>query len=151
MARMSQEERRARYRAKKYHRRYYAKARQWAIDNRDRVRAAQRKHYHLHKEQIAIKRRLLRDECFAAYGNRCACCGEARPEFLSIDHINGRKSSLHRAGITGKAVYKWLKARGFPKDEFRLLCYNCNCARGHLGYCPHEKENPARQFWLAAD
>lgn len=29
-------------------------------------------------------------------------------------------------------------AQGYPKDRYRLLCYNCNCAIGARGYCPHK-------------
>jgi radical SAM protein with 4Fe4S-binding SPASM domain len=32
-----------------------------------------------------------------------------------------------------------LKNNNYPKDLFRLLCHNCNMARGCYGYCPHEK------------
>lgn len=38
-----------------------------------------------------------------------------------------------------KNLYRWLKENNYPKDNFRLLCYNCNCAR-RQGKCPHEEE-----------
>lgn len=82
----------------------------------------------------------LRLEVIAAYGGKCVCCGEATPEFMSIDHINGRGKE-HRDGVmraTGQNLYAWLRANGFPKDEYRLLCCNCNLARGFFGACPHE-------------
>jgi len=31
-----------------------------------------------------------------------------------------------------------LKDDGYPKDKYRLLCYNCNLARAHFFRCPHE-------------
>src|SRR5215831_16053532 len=34
------------------------------------------------------KQRSLRQIILKAYGGQCACCGEHRPEFLSIDHVN---------------------------------------------------------------
>jgi hypothetical protein len=80
------------------------------------------------------KRRL---ELFMAYGNRCECCGESNHAFLSIDHINGG-GRRHRAEIGSGNLYGWLKARGYPTDNFRLLCYNCNLALGHRGFCPHQ-------------
>ena len=93
----------------------------------------------------------LRAEVLAAYGHACACpnCGEIRAEFLSIDHING-DGAAHRLEL-GKGnklmglarTYAWLKQNAFPKDRFRLLCHNCNFARGHYGYCPHEREQNA--------
>ena len=35
-----------------------------------------------------------------------------------------------------KLLYKILRARGFPLG-YRVLCHNCNLARGFYGYCPH--------------
>ena len=82
----------------------------------------------------------LRAETFAAYGNQCACCGEARREFLGIDHINGggnkHRKQLQKYGVN---FYCWLRQRGYPK-EYQILCHNCNLAKGFFGYCPHERE-----------
>ena len=76
----------------------------------------------------------------AAYGHRCACCGEAEAEFLAVDHVNGRGNKhLKELNVTGRGFYLWLKRQGFPRDGFRLLCHNCNSARAHYGYCPHER------------
>ena len=72
------------------------------------------------------------------YGGKCECCGESIPEFLTIDHILGNGKD-HRQKIgRGYKIYKWLEKNGYPKKEFRLLCFNCNCARGQFGKCPHE-------------
>ena len=70
-----------------------------------------------------------------AYGGKCTCCGETIFEFLTIDHIDGREPSDQRRG---KHLYLYLKKLGWPQDRFRLLCFNCNAARGQWGYCPHE-------------
>ena len=86
--------------------------------------------------------RLVRLEAIAAYGGQCACCGEVRQEFLTIDHINGG-GNKHRKALNGSSVFDALKREGFPKDRYRLLCYNCNCALAHRGYCPHERERVA--------
>jgi hypothetical protein len=42
-------------------------------------------------------------------------------------------------GLIGRGFYMWLKRQGFPRDDFRLLCHNCNHARGSYGHCPHER------------
>jgi hypothetical protein len=84
-----------------------------------------------------ICRTCERAEILAAYGGHCVCCGESTPEFLSIDHINGG-GSAHRRSIN-RYIYRFLKETGFPKNEFRLLCYNCNMARAKYGTCPHER------------
>ena len=53
-----------------------------------------------------------------------------------IDHING-KGTEHRKKI-GFNIYPWLVKNNFP-EGFQTLC--CNCSKGHLGYCPHEKSS----------
>lgn len=88
------------------------------------------------KKYSQLSRGYLRKEVLNHYGNKCACCAEETKEFLTIDHINGG-GGKHRKEINGH-VYRWLKKNNFP-DGFRLLCYNCNCARGFYGVCPHEK------------
>ncbi len=102
--------------------------------------------YIVHREkrisyQLQAQRE-LRQETIAAYGGRCACCGEDHVEFLGIDHIDGKGAEHRRAlGIKGGTpMYRWLRDHGYPKDNFQLLCHNCNQARGFYGYCPHERE-----------
>jgi hypothetical protein len=88
----------------------------------------------------------LRLETIEAYGGKCACCDCNIPEFLTVDHIDG-KGAAHRRSInkpgdrsSGEKLYSWLKKNGFPKDNFQLLCYNCNCAKRTSGTCPHQKK-----------
>lgn len=81
------------------------------------------------------------------YGHKCACCGETRYEFLAVDHINGG-GLKHRKEVLGgatKGMSLWLIKNNFP-PEFRLLCHNCNNARGWYGYCPHETK-PPDDYW----
>lgn len=66
---------------------------------------------------------------------KCACCGEASNEFLAIDHIKGG-GNAHRRSV-GHHFYRKLIQSGFPKG-LRVLCHNCNLARGFYGACPHE-------------
>lgn len=83
----------------------------------------------------------LKERIVNAYGGKCACCGESNIEFLSIDHINGKGNEHRRLLKTkgGTSFYHWLEKNNFPKDNFRLLCMNCNTSIGHYGYCPHQK------------
>ena len=85
-------------------------------------------------------REQLRRELFQAYGGKCQCCGEEHEEFLTIDHVNGHTGASTLRQETGWAWYRWLQRQGYPQDGYRLLCYNCNCSRGHRGYCRHERE-----------
>jgi hypothetical protein len=81
----------------------------------------------------------LRREILAAYGGQCACCGEMEAGFLTVDHVNGNGSRERRTpGLKG-SLYGRIKRAGFPRDKYRLLCYNCNCSLGTLGYCPHKR------------
>lgn len=91
----------------------------------------------------------IRRAVFVAYGGphpRCACCGEDRDVFLTLDHVDGdgheHRRSLSASGRGGSAVYYDLKARGFPQG-IQVLCHNCNWAK-HRGICPHEAERAAR-------
>lgn len=80
-----------------------------------------------------------RAELIAAYGGACCCCGETEPKFLSVEHVNG-DGAAHRKviGEGGKTLCNFLRRNGYPKDGYSLLCYNCNCAKGFFGVCPHE-------------
>ena len=67
------------------------------------------------------------------YGGCCQCCGEKEFKFLTLEHLDGREKHER----TGK--YGWRKARimGYP-DNLTVLCFNCNCAKGIYGICPHK-------------
>lgn len=69
---------------------------------------------------------------------KCMCCGEKHVEFLSIDHING-DGARHRQKLGGSSFYEWIVKNNFPLG-LQILCYNCNCAKGFLGYCPHKRK-----------
>lgn len=90
------------------------------------------------------RKRNLRMAAFYAYGGPvCACCGEDRYEFLTIDHVNG-DGGKHRRRLKKKhgyvvEIYRWLKNNRYPKG-FQVLCWNCNCAKAHFGQCPHQAE-----------
>jgi hypothetical protein len=85
--------------------------------------------------------RKIRKAVLNHYGPKCACCGESRLDFLAIEHIDGG-GLRHRREVLGaqhKSLAVWLRANKYPPG-FRLLCHNCNCARGWYGKCPHETE-----------
>lgn len=100
------------------------------------LKRLERREYEL-KHSTSL-RRTTRLEVLAAYGNKCSCCGESEPAFLSIDHINNDGAS-HRRQIKRANIYWWLKRNNFPKDNFELLCHNCNMAKGLYGKCPHKQ------------
>ena len=94
---------------------------------------------HNRKYQTNYKRR-RRQTVYDHYGGKCACCGETRFEFLSIDHKDGGGTQHRlRENIRGASVIDWLLTHGLP-DGFQVLCHNCNQAKGFYGACPHERE-----------
>ena len=122
------------------------RARRWRIANPELARTKQRRawekiksdpeRYALYKARRKLERKTLKDAAFERYGGpRCACCGEDTFQFLTIDHIEGG-GRQHRTR-SGPDIYKTLKAEGYP-DGFQVLCYNCNCAKGVYGKCPHQ-------------
>lgn len=118
------------YQENKEHRLRYV--RKWIAENKEK-----------HDGYRIKRRRVIRDNVFEAYGNKCACCGEAEPMFLTIDHINGggnkhRKEVLGSHLRAGFSTYEWLARNGFPK-EFQCLCQNCNVGKHrNKGICPHK-------------
>ena len=88
-------------------------------------------------ERYRIKTRKMVLIHYSGNPPKCACCGETIYEFLTIDHINGGGTE-HKKEIKGYPLAIWLKVNNFPKG-FQVLCYNCNCAKGFWGKCPHKK------------
>ncbi len=111
----------------------------------DKGRATQnrknKRYYANHRERIADSKRVwlaeLWQRILAIYGDSCECCGEAEPQFLSVDHVRG-DGKRHRADP--RKFHRWLASQ--PKQEgFRILCFNCNLGRARdrdNGLCPHE-------------
>ena len=95
-------------------------------------------YYLRHKAALiaAAKRRgrEVRRRGILEYGGRCSCCGETEVKFLTLEHIDGRK------GDSRPRRNQWweLKRLGWPRDGFTVLCWNCNCAKGVYGICPHK-------------
>lgn len=83
------------------------------------------------KEYHAVK-----DKFFEMYGNRCACCGEAIIEFLTIEHLAGQVGK--KVKDTGYRAYRQA-IKEYRPDLYAVLCLNCNHAIGRFGMCPHQK------------
>lgn len=105
----------------------------WVEGNRERYRAAKRAY------NERLRRRVL--DHYSDGSPSCACCGEARYQFLALDHTDGGGNEHRRSlGIkAGSAFCRWVVSNGFP-PLFRVLCHNCNAAMGYYGSCPHEDE-----------
>jgi len=74
----------------------------------------------------------------------CNCCGENHIEFLTIDHIDcgnichGKSKKIDKQ--CGIPFYAYLINNNFP-EGYQILCFNCNCAKGAFGECPHKLIN----------
>ncbi len=98
-----------------------------------------------YREDRARRRRIsyrkLKDEVIAAYGGKCACCGEDTREFLVLDHVNGG-GNKHRLSYGARNaslyIYREVRRNGYP-GGFQVLCANCNLAKERAGGCPHQR------------
>jgi hypothetical protein len=101
-----------------------------------------RKNYPKHKEsKLDYQRKLTKrykQEFLDMYGGRCSCCGQTLPDFLTIEHKLGQEKSTRRTGLV---AYRD-SVKEYRPDLYEILCWNCNCAKGKLGYCPH---NPPKE------
>lgn len=90
------------------------------------------------RSRARCKKSLIKRRIIDAYGGRCFCCKEKNLGFLTIDHPNNDGNEHRRLVGTGETFYRWLVRNDFPED-FRVLCYNCNCGRAkNGGICPHK-------------
>jgi len=55
--------------------------------------------------------------------------------FLTIDHINN-DGAKHKKEIGMLHLYDYIIRNNYP-DTFQIRCWNCNCAKGKYGRCPH--------------
>jgi hypothetical protein len=72
----------------------------------------------------------LHERVRTAYGLKCACCGHDAD--LTIDHIKPLNGAPRRSGL-----WRWLWRNGCPKDNYQLLCRNCNELKSNGKECPH--------------
>jgi hypothetical protein len=111
---------------------------QWAKDNSESVKASSRASYQKNKSKWRLKSipqqrnryEFLRTEIISIFGGCCNSCSFSDPRALQIDHINGDGLHYKHDGkeYSHRGVFLYNKIiRGiFPKDDFQLLCANCN-------------------------
>ncbi len=86
------------------------------------------------EQSLALRKKVI--EAYGGLSPSCACCGESERAFLTLDHENNGGCAHRRAKGT-QGVLRELARTGFPAG-FRVLCFNCNLARGAYGSCPHK-------------
>jgi len=109
---------------------HYENGVKWRSNNRDKVAINQRRYYkkdpskhHAAVHKVRVKVRL---DMIKAYGGECRRCGISDVEVLDIDHIHNNGAEDRRNHLHGYNLYRHLKKLGWPKDDFQLLCKNCN-------------------------
>jgi hypothetical protein len=106
-------------------------------NHRDYNRRYQKENQSLLRQKKKEYSDRIKRQGIAHYGGKCSCCGESMIEFLTLEHLNGRNPNEKR--ITGKKAWALAKAQGYP-NTYTVLCFNCNCAKGAYGICPHMKK-----------
>lgn len=118
---------------------------EWRIKNPKLVKSYTTNYYNKNKDKIRKyqyqwcknKRKEERLFVIKEYGGKCECCGENNFEFLALDHIKGGgRNHIKELLKKGFTLTKWAKNNNCP-NLLRLLCHNCNMAKGIYGYCPH--------------
>lgn len=112
------------------------------LDATEKAKLYQKEYRKIYRAEINEKRRLevaaAKKEGIAFYGGKCSCCGESTFEFLTLEHIEGRLEDKENSKKrrTGKDAWFQVRKEGFP-NKYTVLCFNCNCAKGAYGSCPH--------------
>jgi hypothetical protein len=120
----------------------------WWLNRGHDVRAQQRDRIRIKGRDYSKERRKQeRAELLAIYGDRCVCCGEDNPAFLTLDHINRDGYADRKRCRTAFGFKRRILELGGRDPNIQLLCYNCNCGRErNAGVCPHENERVASLF-----
>jgi len=89
--------------------------------NRDKINKSEREKTRELKTKVMLH---------YSYGEiHCIHCGETNIDFLTIDHINGRKAWKGTGGDSkGNRLCRWLIREDFP-DGFQILCWAWNQIR----------------------
>jgi len=91
------------------------------------------------------RRKIWKLKTFSVYSKRhsnseipcCRCCGQnSHIDFLTIDHIDGRKNlPKEQQNLKAHGLISWLTRNNYPEGH-QILCWNCNVAKGDKE-CPH--------------
>lgn len=98
-----------------------------------------------HKHSLKLKEKALKIICGSPLHCECLGCHTTAMCFLSVDHKDGRGHKEHVNIRTGKGL--WLRilrlAKINPfgiKQQFQVLCMNCNTAKRTSDKCPMHGE-----------
>jgi hypothetical protein len=104
--------------------------REWRKLNREKVNEYSLNAYYRnpknHHKSVNKSRVKLRHEMIKEYGGCCLSCGISDIDVLDIDHIENNGAEDRKNNLYGYNLYRKLKKEGWPKDNFQVLCKNCN-------------------------
>jgi hypothetical protein len=106
------------------------KGREWRKNNREKANKYSMDRYFKDPKKsqaITSKSRIkVRKDMIVAYGGSCCGCGVQDIDVLDIDHIDNSGAIDRKKHLHGYNLYRHLKKTGWPKNNFQLLCRNCN-------------------------
>jgi hypothetical protein len=106
------------------------KSAEWRNKNRELYNKQSRVRYFKNPQKFnAIgnkARKKLRIDTVVAYGGKCCSCSIDDVEVLDVDHIDNSGAEDRKNNLWGYNLYRHLKKLGWPKENFQLLCKNCN-------------------------
>lgn len=121
-----------------YYRRIHLKedarrSREYRKRHPDRIKNLNQNYYKKNKPVVNQKNRdryiELKKLTFSKYSQNntieCAICGENTLNFLTLDHIKGRKKHQHSTMFSAAKLWYYLKKNDFPPG-YQILCWNCN-------------------------
>lgn len=114
---------------KQYLKEYYQK-------NKTKILGKMRLRYSKEKGKASDRHKKLRRKFFDMYGASCSCCKENTEDFLTLEHKNGQRGIPKHKKESSSIAYR-NATKQYRPDLYEVLCYNCNCSKGKLGYCPH--------------
>ncbi len=91
---------------------------------------------------MSVKRDRI-NSILKSFGGKCACCGDDDLTHLCIDHINNDGSLKREEGDgSGVDILSKLSRGLLNKEEYQILCFNCNYSKHENGgTCIHKTTN----------
>lgn len=115
-----------------------AKAARYRASHPEQIKATQERFRAKNPDAFRLYKLKQKIEMVNSYGGKCACCGETEIVFLSLDHINGG-GTQHRRRMGQNKMMAELRAAGWPKDGYQILCMNCQFGTRYGRECPHQR------------
>jgi hypothetical protein len=107
-----------------------AKGREWRKNNREKFNKYSLERYFKNPKrshEITNRSRVkVRIEMIQSYGGKCCNCGVDDIDVLDIDHVHNNGAEDRKNNLYGYNLYRRLKKLNWPKNNYQLLCKNCN-------------------------